>query len=215
MIRRIFLFGLIAALLFAAAYYGSPFLALQSLRSAIRSGNQARIEQLVDFPSVRGHLKADLKAQLVAKMEAEPSLKGNIIGRLGLSLAPSLVDQLVDGMVTPSGIATIGELSAWMPSLKLPSLGNPPAAPSPPQPAPGGSPTVPPAVPSDKPVAHYTYLSRDLFRVSETTTTRVLPAWVFQRQGLFGWRLIRIELPPGYFDRNNTQEPAAPEAVKP
>ena len=217
MIRRILLFGLIAALLFAAAYYGSPFLALRNLRSAIRSGDQARIEQLVDFPSVRQHLKADLKAQLIAKMEAEPSLRGNIIGRLGLSLAPSLVDQMVDGMVTPSSIATIGELSGWMPSLKLPSLGSPPAAAPPP--APAGSPAAAAAAVSDKPVAHYAYIGADLFRVSESTPTRVMPAWVFQRQGLFSWRLIRIDLPPGYFDRNNVPapepEPATLETVKP
>jgi hypothetical protein len=205
MIRRIFLLCLAAAVLFAAAYFGSPFLALQSLRSAIRSGDQARVEQLVDFPSVRDHLKTDLKAEIAARIDSEPSLKGNFLGRLGLSLAPTLVDQMVENMVTPSSIATLGELSAWTPSLKVPNFNAPPPAPAPTT-APAGD--AAPAPLPDKPVAHYAYLTRDLFRVSETAPTRALPAWVFQRQGLFAWRLIRIELPPGYFDRSRLAAPA-------
>ena len=201
MIRRILILGLLAALLFAGAYFGSPFLALQTLRSAIRSDDQTRIQQLVDFPSVRDHLKTDLKAQLIARMESEPSLKGNILGRLGVQFAPTVVDQMVDNLVTPAGVGTIGELSAWTPSIKLPSLNapRPPAAPA------VGSSQTPPPPSSNKPVAHYAYLNRDLFRVSETASGRELPAWDFQRQGLFGWRLIRIELPPGYFDRRAAQ----------
>jgi hypothetical protein len=207
MIRRIFLLCLAVALLFAAAYFGSPFLALQTLRSAIRSGDQARVEQLVDFPSVRDHLKTDLEAQIAARIDSEPSLKGNFLGRLGLSLAPTLVNRMVDNLVTPSSIATLGELSAWTPSLKAPDFNTPTPAPAPATAAAGGA-TPAPAPLSDKPVAHYDYLTRDLFRVSETAPSRAFPAWVFQRQGLFAWRLIRIELPPGYFDRSR-KAPAA------
>jgi hypothetical protein len=68
----------------------------------------------------------------------------------------------------------------------------------------GGEAPAEPAKPKAKPAnqpklnAHYSGLNR--FRVEQATDAGPM-TWVFARQGLFGWKLIRIELPPKIFEQ--------------
>jgi hypothetical protein len=57
--------------LFFAAYFASPLLAVRGLISAASAGDEAKLEQLVDFPAFRTSLKEELNAKLVEEMRAD------------------------------------------------------------------------------------------------------------------------------------------------
>ncbi|WP_262423303.1 DUF2939 domain-containing protein [Brevundimonas denitrificans] len=76
MSRRV-LTRLIAILIgaFLVAWFASPVFAVRSLINAARTGDEARLERLVDFPAVRDDLKAQLNAQLVRRVREDPELR--------------------------------------------------------------------------------------------------------------------------------------------
>jgi hypothetical protein len=160
---------LIAFLIF---YCASPYFAAGALASALRTGDQDRLQQLIDFPSVRQNLKDDLKAQMVSKVGSDRGLTA-----VAALLAPTFVDRFVDSMVTPSMIATAvknGEARR----------------------ASGGSTSVGGTRPDivSQPRGAYAGLNR--FRILSTLSDGSTIAFVMSRQGLFGWRVTRMELPP-------------------
>ena len=57
-----------AALIFGAAYFGSPFLSLHNLQQAARNGDRDRLDQVVDFPKVRENLKSKIDAYVLQSM---------------------------------------------------------------------------------------------------------------------------------------------------
>lgn len=103
------LIGLIAvaALLFLAAYFASPLLAVRGLISAAKAGDEAKLERLVDFPAFRDSLKDELNARLRAEMRADLRTQDSALAGLGMMLAPSLIGGAVDALVTPSAVAAM------------------------------------------------------------------------------------------------------------
>ena len=99
------------------------------------------------------------------------------IGRLGSLLG----DRVIDKLVTPEAIATV---VLWGRSPRDPNLPEARKA------AQSG------AVPASASV-HYAYLSPDRFRVAlaPNAQSQVAVALVMQRQGLFSWRVVQIEVP--------------------
>ena len=95
--------GVVAMLLI---FYGiSPFFAAQSLGKALQSGDRDRLEQMIDFPSVRQNLKEDLRARMTASLQAE-SKKNALAAGLGMLIGPTIVDRAVDNLITPAMIST-------------------------------------------------------------------------------------------------------------
>jgi hypothetical protein len=78
-----------AALLFVAAYFGSPFLALHDLQRAAHDGDRDRLEQLVDFPKVRENLKSKFDAYMLGSLRSDPSMANNPFAGLGALIAPA------------------------------------------------------------------------------------------------------------------------------
>jgi hypothetical protein len=176
--------GVVAVVVLLAAYLASPLLALNGLRGALRTGDRDSLERRVDFPSVRESLKSQLRAELMDSLQSDERLRNNPFAGLAILAAPVFIDRALDAAVTPEGLAAMiqnGRIDRSQPS------GDPGA-------------TAAAQPPAEQPLRarrlHYANL--DTFKAEfgssagEQTVTVVLG-----REGLFGWRVKRIDLPRG------------------
>lgn len=160
----------------------SPLYAMQALKSAAERGDETALERLVDFPAVRQGLKDDLNARMLAEIQSghdglDPGMAG-----LGLLLGPALVSGAVDAVITPRGVATLVRTAeAPDPADALTSRGN----------------TVEPANSAPDLRRSWTYrgANRVEIRLSRADDAEQRVTLNMDRQGLFGWRLVRIDLP--------------------
>lgn len=98
--------GLFAVAL-VALYAVSPWIAAERLARALKSGDPAAIDRMVDFPAVRQSLSSQLTARMNAEMREDPETANNPFAGLVTLIAPTLVNQLVNVIVTPEGIAKL------------------------------------------------------------------------------------------------------------
>ena len=170
----------ILAAAFLIAWFASPIFAVRSLINAARTGDEARLERLVDFPAVRDDLKAQLNAELVRRARTDPEFRDNPLSGLGLALAPSLLSGVVDAFVTPEAIAVLVR-TAEPPDL----IGEDERPPS--------------AEDADAGDIRIGYGYRGLNRFAGTLTDRRRPHQridlIMERRGVFGWKLTQIRLP--------------------
>jgi hypothetical protein len=159
-----------AAALFAIAYIGSPWWAVHQFREAAQSGDRDRLEQTVDFPSVRESFKAQINSMLAEKMASDPEMQNNPFAGLGTMLIPTMVERMVDTVMTPDGFSRLVERGRS-------ERGGPET---------GGNP---------KWASGYKSLDRFLVNPKDAAGKKVKPTFVFERRGLFSWKLIRLELP--------------------
>jgi hypothetical protein len=160
-------------MLFGAAYLGSPYWAARQFRAAALSADVDQLEAAVDFPAVRESLKSQMTVALTMRMNSDPEMKSNPFSGLGMMLIPTMVNTMIDGFVTPQGIATM---------VRQGKLAKAAAA----QPA-------DPSVTYD-----YEYRGLDRFTVTARTPSSKsadVPKFVFERRGLFAWKMIRLEIP--------------------
>ncbi len=185
--------GAVAVFVIGAAAYGlSPLLAFHALKAAAKSGDRDRIEEIVDFPAVRDSLKSQLAANLVKSMRTDPEMRDNPLAAMGALLAPAIIDRMVESIVTADGVAMLlseGKVSASS-RQHLDGAG---------------------AAPADDSTKLETTLSyktldrfrADLRRSDQANTTLSL---TLERRGLFGWKLVRIDIPPSLFERTTSTE---------
>lgn len=178
--------AVVAALAAAGWYLASPIFAFRALGAAARDGDAPRLERLVDFPRVRASLKDQLNARLIGSLQGG-SVREGPFGALGALLGAGIVERVVDVAVTPSGVAAI--LRTNRPPLTQ-------AEPPPPEPA--APPAQPPQAKTDEHRTRFAYDGLDRFRVTRTSADRPNGplAFVLERRGLVGWKLVAIELPP-------------------
>ena len=171
--------AILLAIFFAAAYFGSPYLAANTFKKAALGADSDQLDSSVDFPSVRASLKSQLSALMISKMQNDPDMKDNPFAGLGLMIGPVVIDKAVDAYVTPEGISALvrGE-----------------------KPKDGASRDMGPDI-----KASYDWLSIDRFRVKlrNTKANSEGPSLLFERRGLFSWKLIKVELPTDLLDKNN------------
>jgi hypothetical protein len=158
--------------LFALAYGASPYVAVRGFVAAAKQGDAEKLRGSVDFPAVRADLKPQLAAAVTARMERDPQMRGNPLAGLGAILMPSILDRMIDSVVTPEGIATLVRAGKV-----------------------GHADTNSQAPQRVDYVLHY--IARDRFGV---TLRRQGSAGdpvnlIFERRGLFRWKLVRIALP--------------------
>ncbi|OYZ12556.1 MAG: hypothetical protein B7Y36_03390 [Novosphingobium sp. 28-62-57] len=155
--------------IFGIAYFGSPYLAARNLQEAAKSVDADALESSVDFPAVRDSLKSQLNAVMVKKMSEDSSMKSNPFVGLGLMMAPAIIDRMVDSFVTPDGIAAIAR---------------------------GQKPNEGKSDASSRITYFYSWVNIDRFRVwmRNTEEAKDGPSLLFERRGLFSWKLIRIEI---------------------
>lgn len=112
MARKLIGFALLAAIS-TGAYMAAPIVAAWQIREAVRSGDVARLEDKVDWSSVRKSLKSSLKETRKAIGELTDAAglpRPGIWQRLKMATVPFLADPLIDRYVTAEGVP---KLYAW------------------------------------------------------------------------------------------------------
>ncbi|NJC41332.1 hypothetical protein GGQ87_001590 [Brevundimonas alba] len=180
MIKKLVIGGVAAAIVVGVvAWAAAPILAAQALVRAAKAGDAHRIEQLVDFPSLRESLKDELNAELAAQMRRDPRMAESGLGGLGMILAPMLLSGAVDAAVTPQVVAQmVTTAEAPDPTVRD-------------EPEPGDT--------ADKgDDIHQAWGYRDLNAFAVTLTDRDHPdqrlALIMERRGLFSWRLAAVDI---------------------
>lgn len=165
---------------FLVAYFATPFLTVNALVSAAKTGDEAALEQHVDFPAFRDSLKDQLTGRLMAEVNENPDVRNSGFGGLGMLLAPMVVDSAVDALVTAPTIAA------------MVSTGQEP------DPTDIARSRTPEPIREDRDIRQ-SYAFRDLntFVLGLTDADRPNQTLklLLKRQGLFGWKLSGIDLP--------------------
>jgi hypothetical protein len=157
---------------FALAYGASPYVAVRGFVAAAKQGDAEKLGAAVDFPAVRADLKPQLTAAVTTRMERDPAMRGNPLAGLGAMLMPSILDRMIDSVVTPEGIAAL---------VRAGEVGRAETASTAPRRVDYGF--------------HYVALNRFDVTLQRQGAVGDPVNLVFQRRGLFAWKLIRIVLP--------------------
>jgi hypothetical protein len=172
------LIGLVIAILvlgaaaFAGYYFASPFLALEALRSAAKSGNRDRLDQLVDFPVLRANLKSDLTATIKANPPHDPSEQDSTSAATIEQMTNAFADGFIDAYVRPETVSAI--IRNGRAPLSPSDLG-----------------AAAPAASTLK--ADMAYVDLNHFRVKLSRTDSIrYTSLILERRNLFAWRLVRI-----------------------
>lgn len=88
---------LLVLVIVAAWYWTAPRRTWDRFLRAVAVGDAAALEQVVDFPSVRTHLKSDLRVALDTRNSSLPRGATPVLGGV-------VIDPLVDMIVSPGGL---------------------------------------------------------------------------------------------------------------
>ncbi len=98
------------ALMGAGGYvYASPYLALNSIKSAVEAKDADSLSSYIDYAALRTDIKSEAKAAMAAEAAANPN---NAQAQMGMALGTAMIDQMVDQMVTPEGAKKMLEIDA-------------------------------------------------------------------------------------------------------
>ena len=95
--------GSVIALVIAIAgyLYASPYLVLNSIKTAAQNGESEKVSQYIDYPSVRQSFKDQMNAMMMKEVQKQ---ENNGFAALGAMLASAMVDKMIDAVVTPEGM---------------------------------------------------------------------------------------------------------------
>lgn len=103
--RRLAALGLVA--LVAGSYLLSPFLSAYQIRRAIKTGDAALLEHLVEWPAVRDTLKsslAELDRQKAEMSNRHGVPQPSLWSRIKAAATAGMADRMIDQYVTASGV---------------------------------------------------------------------------------------------------------------
>jgi hypothetical protein len=182
----------IAALGFA---YASPYIALRNLKRAADARDAQTVNQYVDFPALRDSLKQQITGMLTRRLDADANSK---LATIGAMIGVTLIGPLVDSYATPDGVAAL--LNGMPPRgdpgerpVAPPDAGNPPAAAEAPA-APAAGDSASAAQPAARETtAGYRGINEFIVTYRRGEGDANYSA-IFQREGLFTWKLTAINL---------------------
>ena len=95
--------GSIVALVIAIVgyLYASPYLVLNSIKTAAQNGESEKVSQYIDYPSVRQSFKDQMNAVMAKELMKQDN---DGFAALGAMFASTMVDKMIDGFVTPEGM---------------------------------------------------------------------------------------------------------------
>lgn len=182
-LKKITIAVAVAAVAIAATAYASPYYALQQIKTALAERNADALAAHVDFPALRGSVKAQLEANMANSIQAEAG-SDNPLAALGQSIAGAMLGKMVDAMVSPEGVVALVNNSAVSPQAGT------------------GTETGAPADGARNKAdysAGYAGINKFVVRAKDGTTQN--GALVLQRHGIWGWKLSAIELAPAIAGR--------------
>lgn len=152
----------------AVIFATRPQAAFLAIDAAVASRDYATLNRLVDFPAVRASVKTGLQQELESRTTA----------KAGILLGGWMIGPLVDLAVSPIGLSLLLE-------------GRTLAETASPAQKPGGP------APAETNITHAgRWVSLSLYEVAilrDGTTVSIL---ALRRHGLFGWKLVGIDLSP-------------------
>ena len=81
--------------------YASPYLVLNSIKTAAQNGESEKVSQYIDYPSVRQSFKDQMNAVMAKELMKQDN---DGFAALGAMFAATMVDKMIDGFVTPEGM---------------------------------------------------------------------------------------------------------------
>jgi hypothetical protein len=165
----------IAALfaVFSVWFFFTPYLAVNSMKSAAEARDAAKLASHVDFPALKESLKATFNARLAA--EVAKGKQGNAFPALGAAMAAAFINPMIDALVTPESLA-------MMMKGEKPQSGKDGA---PPRESDPGTDTS----------MSYEGFNRFVVAVRKKGEAGEPVAFVLKRDGLLSWKLSAIRLP--------------------
>lgn len=82
-------------------FYASPYLVLNSIKSAAQAGDSEKVSAYIDYLSVRQSFKDQMNAHMVKEMVSKETDGWEALGSM---IATTMVDKMVDAVVTPEGM---------------------------------------------------------------------------------------------------------------
>ncbi len=175
------LFVAVVIAVFGAWFYFAPHLAVMGMKSAAEAEDADRLSDYVDFPELRNSLKASFNARIVSEVAKEKG--GNPLSPLGAAMgsaigavtAAAVINPMVDALVMPENMAMM--LKGGRP-----------------QPGSNDVRSGPPDSELDISM-YYESFDRFVVLVKEKGTNEAPLVLVFNRHGLFSWKLSALRLP--------------------
>ena len=159
------------------AFFASPYWAVHKLKKAGESQDAVYITDSVDFPAFRESLKGALQAQMAKEASSQ---EGDGLGALGAAFGAMMIGPMVDAFVTPEALIALMQGKDFK---ELQAQSD--AQGEVPEPTAGKNGDVSTSM-------GYETLNR--FVVSQSDKDKRAASLVFQRHGLFTWKLSGIRL---------------------
>ncbi len=167
----------IAIAAFAAAAYASPHWQLYRMRAAVEARDVQAVARHVDF----ARLRDSVKVQIVRRLGGDGMLDGarsNPFAAFGKAMALAVIDPVVDAAVSPAGVAAMLDSG----DVRLQPMRDSPPAP----PQDGERP---------RERVNYDLSYRGWNQVVVQRADGGGVAFVLDRDGLWHWKLVGVELP--------------------
>jgi len=157
-----------------------PYLTIRAIGNAVQARDEVALAKQVDFPALRGSLKAQLADRIVRG--TDDLVQDNPLAAFGRTVATGLAGGLVDAMVTPAGLGAIMEgTRTWD------RMGS--------GPRPSGNEAAAEAGPRPLQDAEHRFESPSRFTATVHDASGRPVVFVLTRKGL-NWKLSDIRLPP-------------------
>lgn len=157
---------------FCTWFYFTPHLAVSEMKSAAKTRDAAKLSSYVNFPALKVSLKNSFNSKLALDVMKEND--GNPFAS-GTALAALFINPMIDALITPESLANLMRGD------------NPQRAPK----------TEQAKSPNSDTVTSMSYESFDRFvvTVKKVDTTEEPISLVFDRSGMFSWKLSALRLP--------------------
>nr|WP_228719633.1 DUF2939 domain-containing protein [Acinetobacter baumannii]UMW89928.1 Unknown (DUF2939-domain) [Acinetobacter baumannii] len=96
-------------------YYASPYIVLNSIKSAAQAGDSEKVSAYIDYSSVRQSFKDQMNAYMVKDLASKDTDGWEALGTM---IATTMIDKMVDAVVTPEGMTLMLQGKDFKESLK-------------------------------------------------------------------------------------------------
>ncbi len=177
-------FGVAFAIVVAVWFYSTPYLALVGMRSSAQNRDAKTFCSYIDFPVLKDNLKSELNAKMLVEMNKDQTMKSNPFSGLALVMGPAIINNMVDAYISPAGVERLfnGDYNQNAPS---PS-GQPPAV--------ATQTFNSDFMNKEKGEVTTGYESLNEFVVAYKPKSGSGSKLIFERRGLWNWKLINIKM---------------------
>lgn len=159
--------------LFSVWFFFTPHLAVSTMKSAAEARDAAKLSSHVNFPALKESLKASFNAKLASEVTKEKD--GDPFSALGAAMAAAFINPMIDALVTPESLAMMMKGD---------------------KPQPGTNAAASTKSDTDVNTAmSYESFDRFVVTVKKKGEASDPIGLVFNRDGLFSWKLSAIRLP--------------------